>query len=230
MQLVIRRDALELVFRTLLTCGCPITESEERQVHDIMASTPSGEAIDYARILGIFRPNANTPFHRLADFAVWQAPIGVDPHVVNREHVIRHFSSSYHWSHVVAHSLQDAYKKVRHIASWFLAHMLLPVRITGVSGDALSALYEYDAGQIRLLNLFSPGRDQPRSDEIFAVHFAGLLCRLSPAEQQAASLMLETNSLLTGFRGEVEEIDYTNFERHGNYYLLCKERHGKYYD
>ena len=229
MQLKIDKDALDLVFRTLLTCGCPVTGDEEREIFNLLKATRPGESIDYGRVLAVFRNNANTVFYRLGDFTVWQTPTGVDPYTINREHVVRHFSSTYHWNHVVASGLDSAYNRVRHIPSWFLGHMLLPVRVTDIRGNIVSASHEYQGGEVRLLNLFAPGEYKPERDEIWAVHFAGLLDHLSFEEQQVVCLMIETNPLLHQFREDVIEIDYSNFERHGDYLAFCRTRYQKYY-
>lgn len=230
MQLAIDRDALELAFRLLLTCGCPVSDDEESRLHRIIESTPADTSIDYDEILHVFPPHANTPLQRLGDFSVWQAPTGIDTHTIDREQVVRHFSCSYHWHHVTANAIQNAYKKVRHVPTWFLAHMLLPVRVTGVDGDSCSAVYEYRDGRIVLANLYAPTTGGPQEDEIWAVHFAGLLCRLSEQEHQAAVLMLDANPLLRQFRDEVDSIDYCDFERYGDYQAQCRERHRAYYD
>jgi hypothetical protein len=229
MQLQIDRDALELTFRTLLTCRCPVTDDEERAIFDILKSTPQEEPIDYDNVLDVFPPAANTVFNRLADFTVWQAPTDVDYYSVKRDHVIRHFASSYHWNQVVAHGLDGVYKKVKSIPSWFLGHMLLPAKIIGIDGELASASYEYDGGLIMLLNLYAPKMYNPKPDEIWAIHFAGLLDPLSVDEQKTAVLMIESNYMLVKLRQEVREIDYLNFERYEDYMSFCKKRHQKYY-
>jgi hypothetical protein len=229
MELRIERDALDLVFRTLLTCECPVTDAEERAIYDLLKVTPAAGTIDYSLVLAVFKPNANTVFGRLREFTIWQAPADADQYSIGREHVVRHFASSFHWNHVVASGLEGAYKKVLHIPSWFLGHMLLPVKVTSVDGDVVSAYYEYDGGKVHLSNLFAPKDYAPRPDETWAVHFAGLLDRLNPTEMEVVRLMTETNHLLVQFRRDVSIIDYANFERHGNYLALCRRRYEKYY-
>lgn len=229
MQLQITREALDLVFRTLLTCECPVTSDEERAIFELLEASPVGESIDYARVLAVFKPNANTVFRRLGEFAMWQAHAGSDEYTVGREHVVRHFASTFHWNQVVASGLEGAYKKVLNIPTWFLGHMLLPARVTAVDGDTVSASYEYSGGEVVLSNLFAPHRHEPRPGEVWAVHFAGLLDRLTPEEQQVAVLLTEINPMLVQFRQDVASIDYADFERHGDYLALCRNRYRKYY-
>jgi hypothetical protein len=229
MHIQIYRDALDLVFRTLLSCECPVTESEERNIFQLLTSSRRGDAIDYERVLKVFKPDQDTVFRRLHDFAIWSAPADSQVYIITRDHVIRHFSSTFHWNQVVAQGMSGAYKKVLHIPSWFLGHMLLPVRITRVEGEVMSAAYEYEGGRVILHNLFSSSVDRPKCDETWAAHFAGLLALLTPEECRVVHLMTEMNSLLVRFRHDVKEIDYTNYERHGNYLNLCKTRCAKYF-
>lgn len=229
MQLRIDRDALDLIFRTLLTCHCPVTDEQEEAIFDLLSTARPDESIDYGQILKIVEPNADTVFRRLADFVVWQAPVGVDPYTINREHVIRHFSSTYHWNHVVAKGLPEAYKKVRHIPVWFLAHMLLPAKITHIADHVVSASYKCNGGEVRLLNIFTPKEHKSKRNEVWAVHFAGLLTRLSPKEQKVASLMLETNHFLREFCKDGIKINYLNFELHKDYSSFCRDRYQKHY-
>jgi hypothetical protein len=229
MQLTIDRDALELTFRTLLTCRCPVTEDEEQAIFEILESTPHNESINYNKVLEIFPSEANTVFSRLADFSVWQAPTGVSLYCINRDHVIRHFASSYHWDQVVAQGLVGSYKKVKSIPSWFMGHMLLPSRVVSVEGETATASYEYEGGNIMLTNLFAPKMYNPKPGEIWAVHFAGLLGPLSVEEQKTAILMIESNNMLVNLREEITEIDYHDYERYIDYRAFCEERHQKYY-
>jgi hypothetical protein len=170
MQLKINKDALDLVFRTLLTCRRRLNKKEEDAIFRLLKGTRLDEQIDYGKVLAVFPIDTETVFHRLGDFAVWQAPAGVDSYAINREHVVRHFSSTYHWNHVVASGLDITYKEVRHVSSWFLGHMLLPVRITSVHGEKVSGSYDYEGGKVWLLNLFAPREYKPVRDEIWAVH------------------------------------------------------------
>lgn len=229
MDLRIDRGALDLVFRTLLTCGCPVSGDEERAIFDLLQVTPVGETVDYAAVLSIFKPNANTVFRRLGDFVIWQAPVGEQSCVIDRRHVVRHFACTFHWNQVVADGLSGAYKKVLHIPTWCVSHMLLPVRIASVEGDKVAAVYEFDGGSIGIINLFAPHGYDPQPGEVWAVHFAGLLDRLNTAEAATAVLMLENNPLLVQFRADVSAIDYSDFERHGDYSTFCRNRYLKYY-
>jgi hypothetical protein len=84
-------------------------------------------------------------------------------------------------------------------------------------------------GEICLANLCAPNGYHPRVGETWAVHFAGLLDRLTDTEKQVATLMTEANPLLVQFRKDVPAIDYSDFERHGDYRAFCMKRYRQYY-
>jgi len=232
MRLTIETRALELTFRMLLTCGCPVTKDEEKALFDLIQSFEGPQIpreIPYARVLSIFPAGTRTPFHRIRDFYVWQAPTAAESHRICRDHIIRHFASSYHWDHVVARGLEEGYGQVTSIASWFLGHMLLPARVVSVGRTHVSLVHTYPGGEIQLKGLFFPNAWPPAVDEIWAVHFAGLLDRLSPAECETARFMLEQNSALGTLRREVSQIDYRDFQRKGDYAAFCRTRYERYY-
>ena len=161
---------------------------------------------------------------------------------ITTDHVIRHFASSYHWNQVVADGMTGAYKKVLSVPRWFLGHMLLPVRITHVHTDGVTAVYEYVACEeapfpmtgevhqaIELKQLFAPDVYQVKVGETWAVHFAALLDRITPEQAQLARMLTESNPMLVQFRDDVDVIDYKNFERHGDYSALCQKRYATYF-
>lgn len=221
--------ALELVFRMLLTCGCPITETEERSLFDLLQAYEPDTDFEMDRVLSLFPENADTPFHRIRAFYIWQARVDSESHLITRDHIIRFFASSYHWDHAVAPGLAEGYGQVKSIASWFLSHMLLPAQVTRVGRGHVDLVYAWPGGEILLKNLFRPRSWDPGIGEVWAVHFAGLLDRLSMEEQDTASFMLEQNPALTALRPEVREIDYRDFERKGDYAGVCRKRYQAYF-
>lgn len=229
MKVRIDREALDLTFRTLLSCKCPVTDKQERQLFELLSGMKSGDTLDYGLVLAVFKPNENTVFRRLHDFSVWMAPASAENFTITREHAVRHFACSFHWHQVVADSMSGAYKMVLSVPTWFMGHMLLPARITEVAGGTINAVYEYDGGSIDLTSLFAPNSYEPKVGEMWGVHFAALLDRISPEEEQLVRMLTETNPLLVQFRDDVDTIDYKNFERHGDYLAICQKRYATYY-
>jgi len=230
MRVVINKDALDLTFRAILTCQCPVTAAEEKAVFDVLVGTPDGGVADYGTLLGIFKPNSNNVLRRVHDFSTWLAPVDVDPFVITRDHVIRYFASTFHWNHVVAEGMSGAYKKVLYVPSWFIAHMLVPARVIEVGEQAVHMMYEWDGGQIELRNLFAPRGSKPAVGEVWGVHFAALLDRLTPEEERLTRMLNDVSPLLIEFRADVDRIDYLDFHRFGNYLAFCTKRYETYFE
>lgn len=229
MHISIRQEALELTFRMLLSCQCPLSDEQERALFNLLVVLKPGAALDCRGLLAIFKPHENTPIHRLVSFSVWMAPADAKEIVIEREQVLRHFASSYHWDHVVAPNLPTAYKKVVSIPTWFLSHMLLPVRLERTGNGELHGIYRFGDGEIRLENLFLAPELREFDAAVWGVHFASVLTPLSSDEAALVHMLGDTNSLLAEFRREVSTIDYSNFERYGDYRAICIERHACYW-
>lgn len=229
MRVLIRQEALELTFRMLLSCQCPLTDEQEWALFDRVVVLKPGATLDCRELLAIFKPHENTPLHRLASFSVWMAPAGSREIVIEREHVLRHFASSYHWDHVVAPNLPAAYKKVVSIPTWFLSHVLLPVALERGGGGELNGIYCFDGGEIRLQNLFLAPEFADLDASVWGVHFASAITPLSSEEAVLVRMLGDANPLLIEFRREISTIDYSNFERYGDYRAICAERHACYW-
>ncbi len=229
MRISMRQEALELTFRMLLSCQCPVTAEQEQALFARLVALNPGDTIDCSELLSIFNPNENTPIHRLVHFSTWVAPAGSREMVIEREHVLRHFASSYHWDHVIVPNLPAAYKKVVSIPTWFISHMLLPVAIERAEDGELDGIYRFGDGEIRLKNLFIAPELADLDVGVWAVHFASVLTPLSPDEAALVQMLGDANPLLAGFRRESSTIDYLNFERYGDYRAICIERHATYW-
>ena len=229
MRISMRQEALELTFRMLLSCQCPVTGQQERAVFDRLVALNPGDTIDCIELLSIFNPNDNTPIHRLVHFSLWIAPIGSEEMVIEREHVLRHFASSYHWDHVVAPNLPAAYKKVVSIPTWFISHMLLPIALERAGNGELNGIYRFEGDEIRLKNLFIAPEVADLNAQIWGVHFASVITPLSSDEAALVQMLGDTIPLLADFRREISAIDYSNFERYGDYRAICLDRHACYW-
>lgn len=229
MRVLIRQEALELTFRMLLSCQCPLTDEQERALFNCLTALKPGTTLDCRELPTILNAHDNTPINRLVHFSVWMAPAHANEIVIERDYVLRHFSSSYHWNHVVSPTLSAAYAKVRSIPTWFLAHMLLPVALERTGNGAIHGIYHFKDGEIRLHNLFLPPELADLDPPVWGVHFASAITPLSFDEAMLVRMLGDANPLLTEFRGEISAIDYSNFERYGDYRAMCVERHAIYW-
>ena len=80
-----RGEALELAFRIVLSCPCPVTHEQEARVFAYLRGVAPDEVVEYAPVLDIFDA-ADTPFHGLADFTGWLGDAGAEA-TIEREHL-----------------------------------------------------------------------------------------------------------------------------------------------
>ena len=128
----IRGDALELAFRIVLSCPCPVTSEQEARVFAYLRGLASDEVADYAPVLAIF-DSADTPFHGLAEFTGWMGDPSPDA-TIEREHVLRCNGSGYHWQ-LAAESLPSHSRHVSSISRWLLSHTVVPVTLAEAADD-----------------------------------------------------------------------------------------------
>ena len=141
------RGSAGACLQELLSCPCDVTAEQERAVFDYLLSIPQGQAADYAPVLAAFGPNTSTPFHRLAAFSSWRAPDPAEV-TIERQDVLRVNASGYHWD-LAASGLPNAYKKIRSVPSWRLAHTLLPVTVHKAAEDGgMVARYTFADGEV----------------------------------------------------------------------------------
>ena len=149
----VRREALELAFRIVLSCPCDVTHEQERQVFAYLRGLAPGEAADYAPVLAAF-DSADTPFHGLAAFTGWMAG-DVAEATIEREHVLRCNASGYHWQ-LAAATLPAQSRHVSSISRFLLSHTVIPVSLTMTPGAPAGAEYRYAGGSASLANVFLP--------------------------------------------------------------------------
>ena len=138
----IRGEALELAFRVVLSCPCPVTAEQEAAVFEHLRGLAADEVIDYAPVLAVF-DSTDTPFHGLASFVSWSAED--DDPVIERHHVLRCNASGYHWE-VAAATLSGKSRIVSSVSAYLLSHTIVPVSVTRGRGWCARADYQYEGG------------------------------------------------------------------------------------
>jgi hypothetical protein len=221
----IRGEALELAFRVVLSCPCPVTPEQEAAVFARLRGMAPDEVADYAPVLAVF-DSTDTPFHGLASFTTWVAE-GDDP-VIERHHVLRCNASSYHWD-VAAGTLPAKSRSVSSISSYLLSHTILPVTVTTGGGGSPGAHHRYDGGSVTFENVFLPPEYDPPSPGPYAFHLGTVLCPLSDAEAALVGGLNEANDQLVLHRPRVARVDYADFELQGDYAAFCRRRHAAYW-
>jgi hypothetical protein len=222
----VRREALELAFRIVLSCPCDVTHEQERQVFAYLGGLAPGEAADYAPVLAAF-DSSDTPFHGLAAFTGWMAG-DVAAATIEREHVLRCNASGYHWQ-LAAATLPAQSRHVSSISRFLLSHTVIPVSLTATPGAPAGAEYRYAGGSAALANLFLPPEFEPEAASLWAVHLGAIVSPLSAAEAELVSRLNEANPQLVLHRTRVARIDYADFELQGDYREFCRRRHAPFW-
>ena len=221
----IRGDALELAFRVVLSCPCPVTAEQEVEVFDHLRELAPDEVVDYAPVLAVF-DSTDTPFHGLASFTSWMAE--EDDPVIERHHVLRCNGSGYHWE-IAAATLPAKSRSVSSISSYLLSHMILPVSVTVADGAAPVAEYRYDGGAAAFDNIFLPPEYDPAASALWAFHLGTVLSPLSDAEAALVARLGAENDQLVLHRTRVARVDYADFELQGDYAEFCRRRHAPFW-
>jgi hypothetical protein len=221
----IRGDALELAFRVVLSCPCPVTAEQEAAVFERLRGLAADEVVDYSPVLAEF-DSTDTPFHGLAAFVSWTAED--DDPVIERHHVLRCNASSYHWE-LAAATLSGKTRIVSSISSYLLSHTILPVELDAGGHGRARARYEYAGGVADFDNIFLPPEYDPRAAPLWAFHLGAVLSPLTDAEGALVSRLGEANDQLVLHRGHVERVDYADFELQGDYADFCRRRHGQFW-
>ena len=221
----IRGEALELAFRVVLSCPCPVTAEQEAAVFAQLRALTADEVMDYAPVLAVF-DSTDTPFHGLASFVSWTAEDD-DPEI-ERHHVLRCNGSSHHWE-VAAATLSGKSRSVSSISSYLLSHLILPVGVQVGGGGRVKARYEYPGGAVTFESIFLPPEYDPGSAALWAFHLGTVLSPLSDTEAALLSRLGEENDQLVLHRPKVARVDCADFELQGDYADFCRRRHAQFW-
>ncbi len=221
----IRGEALELAFRVVLSCPCPVTHEQEVAVFGHLRGLAPDEVADYAAVLAVF-DTTDTPFHGLEAFTSWTAED--DDPVIERHHVLRCNASSYHWE-LAAATLAGKSRVVSSISSYLLSHTIVPVSVVAGDGVAPRADYRYRGGAASFDNIFLPPEYDPLASALWAFHLGTVLSPLSAADAALVSHLNEANDQLVLHRSRVAHVDYADFELQGDYAGFCRRRHAQFW-
>jgi hypothetical protein len=175
----VRREALELAFRIVLSCPCDVTHEQELRVFAYLRGLAPDEVADYAPVLAAF-DSSDTPFHGLAAFTGWMADDGVEA-TIERQHVLRCNASSYHWQ-LAAGTLPAQSRRVSSVSRWLLSHTVIPVLLTSEAGASPRAEYRYAGGTAVFDNIFLPSEFDTSASTLWAIHLGAIVSPLSVAE------------------------------------------------
>jgi hypothetical protein len=222
----IRGDALELAFRIVLSCPCPVTSEQEARVFAYLRGLAPDEVAGYDPVLAIF-DSADTPFHGLAEFTGWMGDPSPDA-TIEREHVLRCNGSGYHWQ-LAAESLPSHSRHVSSVSRWLLSHTVVPVALGDAADGSPRAEYRYGGGSAAFDNIFLPPEFDPGASPDWALHLGVVVSPLSASEAALVSQLNEANPQLVLHRDRVARVDYADFELLGDYREFCRRRHAPFW-
>ncbi len=228
MTLTINPKAYFILLKVLLSCRCPISDKTERKLIKYYKVNSKKRSINYDSVIKYADEEGDeTVFHRLKDFCIWSNNDLHKGYEITVEDVLRHFSSTFHWN-VIANSLHSSYKKVIHIPSWFVSHLLLPVKIQ-INKSEHQILFLMKDHSLQLNNLFIPPNLSINRNKYYCVHFASVISDISLDQFEMLRQQVNEIPQFNLFYRDIEEIDYLNFQRYGNYSMFCKERYEAYF-
>jgi len=228
MSLAINLKAYFILLKILLSCRCPVSDKTERKLIRYYKSNSRKGNVNYDAIIRIADEEEDeTVFHRLKEFCVCSIDDLREGYEIRVEDVLRHFSSSYHWK-VIETSLHSSYKKVIHVPSWFVGHLLLPIKIQSNKNEPeISFLLKTHS--VRLNSLFIPSNLSINPNKYYCVHFASVISDISFAQFEMLRQQLNEIPQFSLFCKDIKEINYLNFQRYGNYYAFCQQRYSAYF-
>jgi len=228
MKISINTRAYKTLINVLLSCRCPISKETEKDLIDYYKSKVSSNILNYSDVIKIANgEKKETVFHRLKEFCIYSIDDLGREYIISEEDVIRHFSSAFHW-HLLERGLIDSYKNVINIPSWFIGHMLMPVKLQKKS-IPVKAQYQYGKRFIIFSNVFLSKDIIFNLDSYYCIHYASIISEISSKQFIMISKQLEEIDLFKTFRKDIREIDYLKFQRFGDYYKICQDRYGTYF-
>ena len=228
MDISINQKAYYILLKVLLSCRCPVSDNTEKKLINYYKKNSEKRHISYDTIINLAdQEEDETVFHRLKEFVICSVNDLSKGYEITVEDVLRHFSSIYHWK-VVINGLQNSYKKVIHIPSWFISHMLLPIDIQTNKGQYQISCTLNNL-TINLNNLFIPSDLSISSNKYYCAHFASVISDISRAQYKLLQQQANEIPQFELFYKGIEIIDYLNFQRYGNYSLFCNNRYKKYF-
>lgn len=228
MKMFINNVAYKNLLKVLLSCRCPLSENVESDLVNYYINNSSTNNLDYSEIMEITKAEGKeTVFDRLKEFILYSVDDFSRTYVISVEDVIRHFCSGFHWRRT-AQLLSASYINLTDLPSWFVGHMLTPVRIVQESGSPL-ARYSYSGGSMLFKNIFIPSDVIVNSKKDYCIHFAFVISDITENQASIISHELDLIDNFKTYREYLSEIDYSEFQRYGNYFEICKGRYKKHF-
>lgn len=230
MNILITTKAFKILLNVLLSCRCPISNEVEEKIIEYYKTGYLSDTLDYNELLKIAeQEDKETVFHRLKEFCLYSVDDLSKKYIISENDVLRHFSTGFHWR-TIKDNLSSGYQKLTDIPSWFLSHMLMPIKLIG-EGEIIFGKYERNNKEIYHRSIFIPkDLSLDFNDSYYCIHFG---CVISEITQQQYDMIFRQLGEIEHFEdlmGRVREIDFKDFQSYGNYSEMCKKRYLKYFN
>jgi len=231
MMLEIETEAAKILLKILLSCQCPITSEMEKEITNYFLSQQDKASLNFQKMIDITGGlNANTVVRRLRDCCFYYKN-NLDDVLITKEDVYRHFCNASHWKineDTLATFPSDANMLITDMPAWLVGHMLLPVKLKQES-NSVYAEYAGLGFRLQLYNIFTPSDINIEENTLYSIHFASVISEITSAQSKMISQQLENNAQFIEFRNKTKSIDYSNFQRYGDYRKFCENRYCKYF-
>jgi tRNA(Leu) C34 or U34 (ribose-2'-O)-methylase TrmL len=104
--------------------------------------------------------------------------------------------------------------------------MLLPITLK-YENNTIIGEYSFSNKNIILKNILVTPDIPIETGERYCIHFAAVISRVSNEQFDMISKHLEEVQFFKKYREDIENIDYKNYQRFGNYYNIVKKRFRK---
>jgi hypothetical protein len=216
MKIFIENTALESLVNIYLTGYQHLPADVEKRVMDYYIAQRDSRYINYCEFLDIVtEEQRESCFYRLREFVIYSIiDIGQEL-FITREDVFRLFSTMFQWR-LLKRELVNEYEMILHIPTWFTGNMLLPSILKKENGKYI-AEYSYEDRIITIKNVIIPPGLEPEINTHCAVYLSTVISPLNKSNFNMISRHLEEIAPFRLFRKDVETIDYSDFQRFGNY-------------
>lgn len=213
MQITIEQKALQTMLNCILSCRCPVTEETERGLFDEYFRAQGQDLADFGPVIEAADRNpVKTPVHAVFEFCSYAHD---DPNnfTITHNDIIRLFSSKFHINPNLA-SVDPMI--VTDTSSFIVFHMMLPCSVSS-SGEQVEAEYCLGDHSIRFLNVVFPPELELEAGAHYGLHHGTVVTQLTGEQVRIVENHLGLIPEFSLLVKDVTEVDFTRFQRYGNY-------------
>ncbi|MCE1246615.1 MAG: hypothetical protein LWY06_08225 [Firmicutes bacterium] len=223
MKIFIENTAVETLMNIYLAGHQRIPEQAEKKLLEYYQANLEARYQDFCKLIELaYCPHMETCFGRLREFVIYSINDVGQELFITVEDVYRLFSTTFQWRYL-KENLINEYHMILNIPKWFMANMILPAVLKVENGKYI-AEYSFEDRIVNIKNVFLPPGSACDVNSQCAVFMSCVVTPLDRASFNMINRHLEEIAAFRIFRRDVENIDFSNFQRFGNYESLAKSR------